>query len=157
MKSKKSKKSYADLAKAVISKYKKRLGDDLSRYDKLATESLNRELSALMAEQEAYKQAELEKEYQQMCKGGKLRKMWDGGSIDTFPLRGPYQRISRMQPRTTNYPIPENISSLIERDLISNVEPSIEAPTAKTFDYSIPNRIIPSTFIENNKNFIHKI
>lgn len=81
MKSKKSKKSYADLAKAIIGKYKKRLGDDLSRYDKLATESLNRELSALMAEQEAYKQAELEKEYQQMCKGGKLRKMWSGGEL----------------------------------------------------------------------------
>jgi len=40
-----------------MSKYKNRLGDDFSKYDKLAMESMNRELDALAQEVEAEKQA----------------------------------------------------------------------------------------------------
>lgn len=45
-------KTYADRAKSIMQKYKKRLGDNFDKGDSLALEAMNQELSALQMEQE---------------------------------------------------------------------------------------------------------
>lgn len=45
-------KTYADRARQIINKYKKRLGDNFDKGDKLALEAMNQELSVLKEEQE---------------------------------------------------------------------------------------------------------
>ena len=72
---KKSKMTYADKAKAIMSRYKKRLGENFERYDKMASDALNRELSQLMEQQELAKQKQTEQQFQQMAYGGKLPRM----------------------------------------------------------------------------------
>ena len=64
--------TYADKAKAIMSRYKKRLGENFERYDKMASDALNRELSQLMEQQELAKQKQTEQQFQQMAYGGGL-------------------------------------------------------------------------------------
>lgn len=45
--------SYADKAREIVGRYKKRLGDDFSKRDKYAEEAMNRELELLKQEQES--------------------------------------------------------------------------------------------------------
>lgn len=45
--------SYSDKAREIMNRYKRRLGDDFSKKDKLAEESMNRELEMLKQEQES--------------------------------------------------------------------------------------------------------
>jgi len=52
-------KTYADRAKQIMNKYKKRLGDNFDKGDVLALEAMNRELSGLRDEQEAVRMEEL--------------------------------------------------------------------------------------------------
>lgn len=51
------KKTFADRAKQIMNKYKKRLGDNFDKGDKLALEAMNQELEALRQEQEAVRMA----------------------------------------------------------------------------------------------------
>jgi hypothetical protein len=75
---KKSKLSYAEEAKRIIKKYEKRLGPNLDRPDKMATEAMNAELASLMERQELTKQAQQENKYKtMMAKGGNLPR-YDG-------------------------------------------------------------------------------
>lgn len=80
---KKSKMTYADKAKAIMSRYKKRLGENFERYDKMASDALNRELSQLMEQQELAKQKQAEQQFQEMCRGGRLPRM-DGLSGSSY-------------------------------------------------------------------------
>ena len=81
MKRKKNKTSFADLAKRVISKYKRRLGDDFERYDPMSVDALNRELEALMQQQEETRAKMLEADQVKMRCGGKLRRYGQGGKL----------------------------------------------------------------------------
>ena len=81
MKNKRSKTSYADLAKKVISKYKRRLGKDLDQFDAMSVAAMNRELEALMQRQEETRAKMLEADQVKMCHGGRLRKYGQGGGL----------------------------------------------------------------------------
>lgn len=94
---KKSKMTYADKAKAIMSRYKKRLGENFERYDKMASDALNRELSQLMEQQELAKQKQTEQQFQQMAYGGGLHER----PLDPFPSR--MRQIGFATPTIPNY------------------------------------------------------
>jgi hypothetical protein len=71
--------TFSQMAKKIIRKYDKRLGD--GKYDKLAADSMNRELEALAAQQEATKQLETQNQFQEMCHGGRLKRREYGGGL----------------------------------------------------------------------------
>jgi hypothetical protein len=75
------KQTYADRAKAIMNKYKPRLGEKFDKGDTLALEAMNQELTALQQEQEQARLAEQEAEaafqdkaVQTFQNGGKLTK-----------------------------------------------------------------------------------
>jgi len=95
--------TYSQAAKRIIKKYDKRLGD--GRYDKLAADSLNRELEQLAAKQEAAKEAQTQAQFQEMAMGGVLPQMWAGGTFDESPWlkeQNPF-----VQPQVNPYYVPE--------------------------------------------------
>lgn len=53
--------SYSDKAREIMNRYKRRLGDDFSKKDKLAEESMNRELEMLKQEQESVRSTMMDK------------------------------------------------------------------------------------------------
>lgn len=67
-------KTFADKARMLTQKYKKRLGDDLRKFDPIAKESMNSELEQLKEEQETFKEENglNNQENLQFKKGGKL-------------------------------------------------------------------------------------
>jgi len=85
---KKKNKTFAVLAKEIISKYKKRLGENFERDDPMAVEAMNRELQALMAQQEAVRAQTLEGDEVVKCRGGRIRKRAFGGGLPQRPLGG---------------------------------------------------------------------
>lgn len=98
----------AERAKAVIDKYRKRLGDNYDNYDPIAMASMNRELEELEREQEAIKAAQRQEVMQkQMALGGVLPMLWAGGTPDdkNFNLKG--------QPGVSYVMTPEGIKALI--------------------------------------------
>ena len=78
---KRKKKTYSEMAKAIIQKYKKRLGKDLDQFDPMAVDSMNKELEALMQRQEETRAKMLEADQVKMCHGGRLRKYGQGGGL----------------------------------------------------------------------------
>ena len=111
---KKSKMTYADKAKAIMSRYKKRLGENFERYDKMASDALNRELSQLMEQQELAKQKQTEQQFQQMAYGGGLPEwpldpfyrppgVTDFSDTDIKPFPSRMQQIGFDAPTMPNY------------------------------------------------------
>jgi hypothetical protein len=75
----KNKKTYADEARAIMNRYKLRLGEKFDKGDTLALEAMNQELAALRESQEGTRMVMLGgKEYRG---GGKLKRYQDGGFI----------------------------------------------------------------------------
>jgi hypothetical protein len=105
---KKSKMTYADKAKAIMSRYKKRLGENFERYDKMASDALNRELSQLMEQQELAKQKQTEQQFQQMAYGGglpvyRLPGVADFSDTDIKPFPSRMQQVGFATPTIPNY------------------------------------------------------
>jgi hypothetical protein len=76
--------TYADRAKQIMNKYKRRLGDDFSGRDKFASEAMNKELDMLKSEQELdraimYKDMNKGMSMEEFALGGSLPQMWGGG------------------------------------------------------------------------------
>jgi len=71
--------SFSEAARRISQKYKKRLGDDFSKKDKLAEEAMNRELEALKNKQETVRTEIFGKmeENNIFDTGGKIRKDYD--------------------------------------------------------------------------------
>ena len=78
---KRKKKTYSEMAKAIIQKYKRRLGEDFERFDPMAVDAMNRELEALMQRQEETRAKMLEADQVKMRCGGRLRKYARGGGL----------------------------------------------------------------------------
>lgn len=102
---KKSKLTYAQKAKQIVAKYKKRLGDDFERFDKLSTDAMNHELAQLMEQQENAKAASVENQYQEMAYGGDLPFMQNAPQYmePTMPLNYSYVNPITGEPTSTNY------------------------------------------------------
>lgn len=82
-------KTYADRAKSIMNKYKRRLGDNFDKGDSLALEAMNQELSALQGEQEEERMKimpmnQLDMNMPMRWKGGPLEyDMTEGGTQGT--------------------------------------------------------------------------
>jgi hypothetical protein len=81
----KKKKSFADLAKQILSKYKRRLGEKLDGNDPMAQAAMQKELDALMEEQENVKASMVQSQYQEMAYGGDLLPFQQNASTP-FPV-----------------------------------------------------------------------
>jgi len=81
MAKKNKKRSFAEEAKRVIQRYKRRLGEDFERFDPMAVDAMNRELETLMQRQEETRAKMLEADQVKMCRGGKLRRYARGGNL----------------------------------------------------------------------------
>ena len=98
-------KTFADRARQITNKYKKRLGDDFRKFDPIAKESMNLELDALKQEQEQYKldNGLLEQENPMFKSGGGLSRKEDYGS-----KANPYPSVKSKDfaGKNRSYPIP---------------------------------------------------
>jgi hypothetical protein len=63
-------KTYAEEAKAIMNKYKLRLGDNFDKGDTLSLEAMNQELTALREAQEVTREAEMDQSEFQLANGG---------------------------------------------------------------------------------------
>lgn len=81
--------SYAKRARAIIAKYKRRLGEKLDGNDPMAQAAMQKELDELMMDQENAKASMVQNQYQEMAYGGKLPMMLDGGTNPLDP-KTPY-------------------------------------------------------------------
>lgn len=95
---KKDKKSFAQRAKEITAKYKKRLGENFERTDKWAVEAMNRELELLAAEQEAQKSLMAQDVAPMMAYGGGLPLYWgDPTKTSRLPYDYMYNQPSELQ------------------------------------------------------------
>jgi hypothetical protein len=96
--------TFAKRAKAIMSKYKNRLGENLDRRDPLAVAALNRELAELQREQEEVKARVDEQDMaNQMAYGGRLPRYTNEGLLP-FQQQNPSMVV---QPITSQYYMPD--------------------------------------------------
>lgn len=69
---KKNQITYAKRARAILAKYKRRLGEKLDGNDPMAQAAMQKELDALMEQQENQKASMVQNQYQEMAYGGPL-------------------------------------------------------------------------------------
>lgn len=161
--------SYADKAREVMNRYKRRLGDDFSKKDKLAEESMNRELELLKQEQESVRgEMFSNEEGLPMGSGGiDLTKVKPGIGVllneeSTVPYNLMYPPI---QPPPTNIDAVTVSAKRPTKNVVANVgqtsapvkriyEP-LPVLTSKT-DFRIPNELPKPDFnlLENNSKTI---
>lgn len=94
---KKNKLTYAQQAKRIVSKYKRRLGENFERPDAMAEAAMQKELDALMEKQEMLKQSQTESQFQEMAMGGVLPQYIDGSYL---PGGNMWETITNPRPRT---------------------------------------------------------
>lgn len=149
MKKQKNTKSFADLAKAIVRKYKRRLGENFERSDKMAEAAMQKELDALMMEQEEQKAKMVQQQFQEMPEamayGGGLPQM-DGlderyGYPSTPGL--PYDTYSRTIPSITMQRKQAPMFNVIPTSQDINNEfnnaPTGTTPSSKSWFSQIPN------------------
>ena len=136
---KKHGRSFSQAAKAITNKYKRRLGNDLSKYDKLSMESMNRELEQLMQKQETAKAKQMQQvqnQFQempdQMAYGGSLPIM-EGGGVFESPVdpkllapKTPYDAFAYDDPNYYTGGIPS-----YTQQAIPNLQPILNTGTKK--------------------------
>ena len=121
---KKKSRTYAEEAKSIINKYKKRLGKNFEEYDPMSVKAMNRELEALMQKQEATRAQMLEADQvtaPAMAYGGNL------------PWTDAYSRSGRMSIGSVptnpymvsnNYTIPQE-PNVLEQPVDNSLIPSM--------------------------------
>ena len=90
MAKKRNKISYAEAARKIIQRYKRRLGKDLDQFDSMSVDAMRRELEALMQQQEETRAKMLEADQVKMCHGGRLRRYGQGGGLPQMQGGGPF-------------------------------------------------------------------
>lgn len=134
MKKQKLGRTFAQAAKAITNKYRRRLGDDLSNYDRMSLEAMNKELEQLAAKQEEFKAKQMAKtqgQYQEMAYGGSLPQY--GGVTNTtgvLPPKTPryaaFEDTNPMNYYPTAYDMssygPENEQYKRERDFFKPID-----------------------------------
>lgn len=126
------KRTYADEARAIMNKYKLRLGDKFDKGDALSLESMNAELAALREKQEEERMVQLGG--QMYACGGKLKgcggklKMATGGELPMF--QGPGEYSNYLPSYKATYPYSQYFGEV----MLDNAKSPFNMRTPNRFD-----------------------
>lgn len=155
--------TYAQKAKQIVNKYKKRLGENLDGMDKPSKESMNKELENLKQDQELdraimYKDMNKGMSMDEFAYGGLMPKLGNGGPEYNpyFAAANPYTYMGYPEDPNQNLPVTPNDLSYGVPNSASNptaINPALVRPDPRYNSAARPTQIAPAVVYGHKKPF----